>query len=167
MNKVIILSNINKFSYHEQIIKALKNTASPVLSGALITDISDKSNFSSVSDKLSSECPDIIITLDLAGFELRTLTGECLLNMLPCKVCNIIWGNKPEYNAFLNGKISLSMIFYDATGQDNHLLSAYPNMHYYYSTDKPVSTIPSGILDDVTVNVLQEILTHFKNEVLL
>lgn len=167
MNKVIILSNINKFPYHEQIIKALNNTASPVLSGALIIDISNKSNFSSVSDKLSSECPDTIITLDLAGFELRTLTGECLLNMLPCKVCNIIWGNKTEYNAYLNGKISLSMIFYDATGQDNHLSSAYPNIHYYYPTDKPVSTISTGILDGATVNVLQEILIHFKNEVLL
>lgn len=167
MNKIIILSNTSRFPYHEQIIKALNNTASSVLPSACIMDISNKSNLSSITEKLSAECPDFIITLDLAGFELRTLTGECLLNMLPCKVCNIIWGNKPEYNAYLNGKISLSMLFYDASGQDNHLPSMYPNLRYYYPTAKPFSTTPSDTPDDIAVNILQEILIHFKAEILL
>lgn len=167
MHKIIILSNTNKFPYHKQITKALNNTASSVLSGACIIDISNKSNLSSISEKLSAECPYFIITLDLAGFELRTLTDECLLNMLPCKVCNIIWGNKTEYNTYLNGKLSLSMLFYDATGQDNNLPFLYPNMHYYYPAPKEISTIPSGSFNDVTEGILQEILIHFKSEVLL
>ena len=95
--------------------------------------------------------PDLIISLDLSGFELRTLTGECLLNMLPCKVCNIIWGDKPEYSNYLSGKLSLSMLFYDATGIDNQLPSKYPNMRYYCTT----------------FTTLQDIWDHFTKEVLL
>ncbi len=167
MNKMIILSDTSNFPYHEQIIKALNNTAASALSGACIMDISDKNHLSSVSARLSAECPDCIITLDLAGFELRTLTGECLLNMLPCKICNIIWGNKPEYTAYLNGKLSLSMLFYDATGQDNNLPFTYPNMRYYYPAPKAVSTAQSSDFNDITVDILQEILTHFKSEILL
>ena len=51
--------------------------------------------------------------------------------MLTSKNLNLIWGDKPEYAEYLNKKISLSMIFYDATGKDHGLTKKYPNMLYY------------------------------------
>lgn len=167
--KIVILSNTNKFPYHTQITKALNNTASSVLFCAYFVDISNKTPISSISQQLSTECPDVIITLDLAGFELRTLTGESLLNMLPCKVCNIIWGDKPEYSNYLSGKLSLSMLFYDATSNDNQLPSKYPNMRYYYSTSKAIPTVPFNNVNTESdvLETLQNIWNRFTKEVLL
>jgi hypothetical protein len=76
---------------------------------------------------------DILITLDLAGFHIRTQAGEIALNMLPTKNLNLIWGNKPEYAAFLNKKLCLSMLFYDATGINYQLDQIYSNLLYYKS----------------------------------
>ncbi len=80
--------------------------------------------------------PDVLITLDLSGFVFRTQTGENALNMLYTKNLNLIWGNKPEYSPFLVKKLSLSMLFYDATGTDHHLPAHYPNMLYYKTPNK-------------------------------
>lgn len=162
---IIILSNTLKFPYHNQIIKALNTIVSTNGSSAQVIDISVKTPMSKSSRQLSSLSADIIITLDLAGFELRTLTGECLLNMLPCKVCNILWGDKPEYNKYLTGKLSLSMLFYDATGVDYQLPSKYPNMRYYYPTSKVLDV--QSTLEPEMLKILQNIIVHFTKEVLL
>lgn len=81
--------------------------------------------------KLNSMEPDILITLDLAGFHFRTQSGENSLNMLYTKNLNLVWGNRPEYADYLNKKVSLSMLFYDATGKDYQLPTYYPNVLYY------------------------------------
>ncbi len=169
MHKLIILSNTTKFSYHTQITKALNNIISANLFSAHIMDFSDKTPISFISQQLSAESPDHIITLDLAGFELRTLTGECLLNTLPCKVCNIIWGDNPEYSNYLSGKLSLSMLFYDATGSDNQISSKYPNMRYYYPTSKAIPTVSCNNFNTESedLETLQNIWNHFTKEVLL
>jgi hypothetical protein len=166
---IIVLSNTLKYPYHTQIIKALNTIFFTNGSNAQIINISDQTPMSELSRQLSSLPADIIITLDLAGFELRTLTGECLLNMLPCKVCNILWGNKSEYDKYLTGKLSLSMLFYDATGTDNQLPSKYPNMRYYYPTAQTISgaidTQPTH--ETEVLETLQNTIVHFTKEVLL
>lgn len=75
--------------------------------------------------------PDVLITLDLAGFRFRSQSGECALNLLYSKNLNLVWGRKPEYDKWLKGKISLSMLFYDATGSNNRLSEHYQNLLYY------------------------------------
>lgn len=167
MKKIIILSNLTKFPYHTQIIKALNTIVLSDMFSAQIMDISGNTPISTLSQQLSATIPDTIITLDLAGFELKTLTGECLLNMLPCKVLNIIWGAKPEYSDYLSRKLSLSMLFYDATGEDNVLSSKYPDMRYYYPTNHAIPTAITNNNDQQITETLQKIWTHFKSEVLL
>lgn len=166
---IIVLSDTLKFPYHNQITKALKTIFSTNGSNAQFIDISIKTPMSELSRQLSSLPADIIITLDLAGFELRTITGECLLNMLPCKVCNILWGDKPEYNKYLTGKLSLSMLFYDATGTDNQLLAKYPDMRYYYPASQaiPCTTDSQPARKPEEIETLQDIMAHFTKEVLL
>lgn len=166
---IIVLSNNRNYPYHTQITKALNTIVSSNGSNAQIIDTSDKTSLSGLSLQLSSHTPEIIITLDLAGFELRTLTGECLLNMLPCKICNIIWGNKPEYKNFLSGKLSLSMLFYDAAGKDNELPAQYPYLRYYYPAAQGISTASNSnneVAEEV-YETLQGMWEHFTKEVLL
>lgn len=164
----IILSDTYTYPYHEHIIKALVPLVSAGDSNAQIIDITDKTSLPDISRRLAATSADCILSLDLAGFELRTLTGECLLNMLPCKICNLLWGNKTEYTEYLSGKLSLSMLFYDATGKDNQLPLKYPNMRYYFTTPKAIPTAPDDAPTDSFMQLtLQDILNRFKEEVLL
>lgn len=163
---IIVLSNTYKYPYHKQITKALESIVSSNGSNAHFIDTKN-ANSSQFKQQLSSNIPDLIITLDLAGFEFRTLTGECLLNMLPCKVCNILWGNKSEYCKYLTGKLSLSMLFYDATSTDNQLPSKYPNMRYYYPTSRAIPTTTLNDTESKIIETIQNIWNHFTKEVLL
>lgn len=134
MATIIILTNSNKYSYHANTASAIC-TALPQ-SGSVITtiDIDDYKFDHECLAKIKELQPDVIVTLDLAGFRFRTQSGENALNMLPSKNLNLVWGDKPEYADYLKKKISLSMIFYDATGVDHGLSEKYPNMLYYKTT---------------------------------
>lgn len=165
---IIVLSNTCKFPYHTKIAKALETIVSSNGSNAQIIDITNKTSLSDLSIQLSALSPETVITLDLAGFELRTLTGECFLNTLPCKVCNIIWGDKSEYKDYLSGKLSLSMLFYDATANDNLLSVKYPYLRYYYPTVRAISITYSNNNETLlqTYETLQDVWMHFIREVL-
>lgn len=163
---IIVLSDTRKYPYHTTITKALESIVFSNGSNAQIIDIKD-ANSSHFTQQLSSNTPDIIMTLDLACFEFRTLTGECILNMLPCKACNILWGDKPEYSKYLSGKLSLSMLFYDATGADNQLPSKYPNMRYYYPTSRVIPTTTLNDTESEIIETIQNIWNHFTKEVLI
>ena len=161
MNSVFIISNISKYPQHATLIKLLTNT----ITQSHHADI-NKTSPSVLSQQLSLSAPDIIITLDLAGFELKTLTGECLFNTLPAKMLNIIHGDQPEYHNYISKKLSLSMLFYDMTGHDHQLPGKYKNMRYYY----PISQVASSLTCDTDCNtsqILSDIWSHFKEEVLL
>ena len=161
MNSVFLLSNIKKYPEHSQYINAFKNMITVI--HADITQIST----SELMKNLSASAPDVIISLDLAGFELKTLTGECLFNTLPCKILNIISGDAPEYHAFLSKKLSLSMLFYDISGRDFHLSAKYPYMRYYYPLTKIVSAPMTDFQGIHSADMLLNIWNHFKKESLL
>lgn len=161
MNSVFIISNISKYPQHATLIKLLTNN----ITQSHHADI-NKTSPSALSQQLSLSSPDIIITLDLAGFELKTLTGECLFNTLPAKILNIIHGDQPEYHTFLSKKLSLSMLFYDMSGQDYQLPDKYKNMRYYYPVSQ-VTSSPTYDSDCNTSQILSDIWNHFKEEVLL
>ena len=165
---IIVLANTSKFPYHTKVAKALETIISSNGPNAQIIDITTKTSLSDLSIQLSALSPETVITLDLAGFEFRTLTGECFLNTLPCKICNIIWGDKTEYKDYLSGKLSLSMLFYDATANDNQLSVKYPYLRYYYPTIRAIPTICSNNNDPLpqTYETLQDVWMHFIREVL-
>ena len=86
MNTLFIIVNTTQYAYHKELLSLLETKVFLDFSNIYTIDIDKQQTHSTVSQQLSSTNPNLIITLDLAGFELRTLTGECLLNMLPCKV---------------------------------------------------------------------------------
>lgn len=144
MFRIVILTNKTKYSYHLKVSSLIQG----VLSANYITvlDIDDYKFDHECLTKIKELQPDVIVTLDLAGFRFRTQSGENALNMLTSKNLNLIWGDKPDYSLYLNKKISLSMLFYDVTGIHSNLTEKYPNMLYYKSayilTDTPESFLP-------------------------
>lgn len=166
MNTTYILVNTKRYPYHRNILSILADHLFPNDTDISIIDLS-QSNISALGQHLDATAPDLVITLDLSGFEIRTYTGECFLNILPSKICNIIWGNKPEYSKYLNGKLSLSMLFYDATGINHELSSVYPYLRYYYSTMYPIASTQINDSASETIEALKALWNHFIKEVLI
>lgn len=168
MNTIYIIVNTSRYPYHRHLLSILANSIFLDETDISIIDMC-KGEPSSIGQHLSSINIDLLISLDLAGFEIGTFTGECFFNILPCKICNIIWGNKQEYHNYLMGKLSLSMLFYDATGVNHNLSSIYPYLRYYYPTIAPISHSKSSILgnDNTTTQILNTIWSHFLREALL
>ncbi|MCM1160234.1 MAG: hypothetical protein NC412_03330 [Roseburia sp.] len=134
---IAILTNPKQYPYHISISQMINTILTEHAHSIYLLDInSEKYDYQCLA-KLNAFEPDVIITLDLAGFRFRTQSEESALNMLFTKNLNILWGNKPEYQPLLNRKISLSMLFYDASGTDYGLPLLYPNM-LYYKAAKPL-----------------------------
>lgn len=128
---VTILTNQTQYPYHSPIAYLIQNLLNKPNYTLSILDINSEKYDHLCLKKLKELSPQILITLDLAGFNFRTQAGENALNMLTTKNLNLVWGNKAEYSSLLLKKISLSMLFYDATGKDNCFLQQYPNLQYY------------------------------------
>lgn len=131
MTNIIILTNTTTYSYHNTIAKLIMDSLANSAYAISTLDINSTQYPHQCLAKLNSMTPDILITLDLAGFHFRTQSGENALNMLYTKNLNLVWGNRPEYADYLNKKVSLSMLFYDATGKDYQLSLLFPNVLYY------------------------------------
>ena len=164
MLNIIILMESSKYNYHITVSNMIHSVLQADKNIISILDLNSFKHDYECLHKIMEVQPNVLITLDLAGFGIRTQTGETALNMLPTKNLNLIWGNKLEYASFLNKKISLSMLFYDVAGIDNHLSQIYPNLLYYKALDK----LPVAELNlPQTIKNFQHIWTDFVREALL
>lgn len=128
---ILILTSRQQYPYHLFLAETLMKLLAKDRHSVSILDVSSHNRDSLYLQSIQKLSPDVLITLDLAGFHFRTQTKENALNMLPSKNLNLLWGNKEEYAPLLCGKISLSMLFYDVSGKNCHLPKHYPNLHYY------------------------------------
>ncbi len=153
MSTIALLITKNKYPYHINISNIIQTALDSSHHSLTILDVDSYTH--ECLTELNTLQPDVLITLDLAGFHFRTQTGENALNMFCTKNLNLIWGSKPEYAPYLNKKISMSMLFYDATGKDNHLPTLYPNMLYYKALSKLTDADAfKAIWNDFTTEVL-------------
>ncbi len=86
-------------------------------------------NDAGLSGKLRELAPDMLLTVDLQGFEHRTLTGNLSYNLLDCKQVHLLLHDNLQNEHFLSGQLSISMFFY-CLGQQyfQHLGAAYPDI---------------------------------------
>lgn len=171
---IAILTNPKQYSYHVPISRMINTVLTKRAHSIYLLDIDSEKYDHQCLTKLNAFEPDVIITLDLAGFRFRTQSGENALNMLFTKNLNILWGNKPEYEPLLNKKISLSMLFYDASGTNHSLPLLYPDMLYYkvmkplpvFSASEPDAS-PDISRDSESASAFLDIWYDFLKEVLL
>lgn len=164
--KILILIDPIPYPYHQSLAENICEFLNNFNHTVSLLDIHSEPYDYLILKKIKELCPDVLITLDLAGFHFRTQAGENALNMLTTKNLNIIWGNKPEYALPLSRKISLSMLFYDAAGRNFSLPEHYPNMHYYKFSEKFYIDINSEKEPDCQT-ALFHIWKDFTAEVLL
>ena len=76
------------------------------------------------------EC-DLLIVLDMAGFEAETLTGGRYYNLMNCKQVHFLLSGWREKERYMNRPLSIAMFFYVA-GQENfdRLKTEYEQLPY-------------------------------------
>lgn len=55
--------------------------------------------------------PDVLVTVDLPGFEQRTLTDNISYNLLDCKQLHLLLHENPGNESCLAGQLSIAMFF--------------------------------------------------------
>lgn len=163
MSNIVVLTNHMTYPYHKKVADMITSIFTTSQHIVKVLDVNSTQYPHQCLAKLTAMEPEFLITLDLAGFHFRTQSGENALNMLFTKNLNLVWGNPPEYTSFLTKKISLSMLFYDATGIDNKYHTLYPNVLYYKAqTDFQLS---KGECLSTDKQHFQNIWEDFQNEV--
>ncbi len=166
MLNIVILLNTAKYHYHTKLSRMMQSFLCTESHTVAVLDINSNKRDCEYLEKINTLQPDVLITLDLSGFQFRTQAGEIALNMLATKNLNLIWGNKEEYSLFLNKKLSLSMLFYDGTGTDHHLPQKYQNL-LYYKAFSPLIHTASTATPDMDQEQFQHIWQDFTQEALL
>ena len=132
MQNITLIVNTIKYPYHSNISDLINYCLSNEDYIVNTIDLGNPDiNNSKLNSLLFDSEIDFLITLDLSGFDLRTQTGECALNLLYSKNLNIIWGDSKDYDIYLSKKLSMSMVFYDASGDNNYMPTYYPNMLFF------------------------------------
>lgn len=119
-----------------------------------------KSSGTLISD-INAKAPDILISVDLLGFEQGTLTGNISYNLLNCKQIHLILQDKTENEKYLSKVLSIAMFFYCAgDAHFQYLSQTYPHLPYLKRLEHWDSAItPQGAEADAQIlcSVLEEV----------
>lgn len=89
----------------------------------------EKNDRRNIMSEIKSRTPDLLITEDLEGFEMCTLTDAVSYNLVHCRQMHCIFTPHPENEPYLNKQLSLVMTFVcpDET-EKARLLQTYPDI---------------------------------------
>lgn len=85
-----------------------------------------------IYQELQAARPDLVMTLDCAGFEMKTEMDSISLNKLTCRVAHLLFDAPYKYKNYLQEEFNLSHFFYFAVTSDlAKVQSMYPNLPNY------------------------------------
>lgn len=121
-------------SREDEAVKAeqLKKKAEEHGISAVILEIKDKKPSHEYFFAIIRSCPDLVFTLNFAGFEMSTETGEIAYINLPCRNIHLILKEREwDFKRYFLRKLSIAMFFYC---QDHEiydkLQDQYPDIPY-------------------------------------
>lgn len=84
-----------------------------------------------VIGEIKSLQPDLLITVDLPGFEQCTLTDNVAYNLLTCKQLHLLLHRELPNEPYLDRPLNIAMFFY-CVGDDyyGYLRNQYPDLPY-------------------------------------
>ena len=134
MMKLVYLINTKEYKYHKNMIEDF----SSVIPGDIL-DMSDGTAKGSRYEEIRALDPDIVITFDLSGFELRTVSDTLSLNSIYARMAHILFHSTDHYGNLLKARQNLSMFTYVPENEDiNACRSRYnevPNIERFPKID--------------------------------
>lgn len=111
--KILYLINSAGFNYHKSLIDDFT-----FVTGGNVIDMSDGKSLGDRYYEIEGCNADVIITFDLAGHVLRTVSGTLSLNNIYARMAHILFQNADSYGADLRARQNLSMFTYVVNGTD-------------------------------------------------
>lgn len=136
---VLYLINSSKFNYHNEVVKEFTE----IVPGEVM-EISEGRDSGAQYSDIEDRKPDVIITFDGSGFELRTVMDTLSLNNIYARCAHILFHKPSFYSHILDARQNLSMFTYIPYGPDvESLKKEYPEVpnlaafpeFYYKATD--------------------------------
>ncbi len=103
----------SKKNYHKRILPQFLE-----ITGGEVIDMADPIPLSDMYFRIEEYRPDVVITFDLAGFELRTSSDTLSLNNIYARMAHILFGSSGNYGADIKARQNLSMFTYIPDGED-------------------------------------------------
>lgn len=107
----VIVIDAGKHPEHCKKAERVKDVIAKRCDGVII-DMSEEGALHEKYFRIRACNPTLIVTLDLAGFELLTENDTYSYNMIPCRMAHLLFGKLEEYQEILNGEFNFSMFFY-------------------------------------------------------
>ena len=105
--KILYIINSKEYSYHKNIITDFTRNIP-----GMVFDMGDGADYGMRYHEIEANSPDVIITFDLAGFELRTGGDTLSLNNLYARMAHILFHKPDYYGNNLRLRQNLSMFTY-------------------------------------------------------
>lgn len=161
--KVLYLINSKEYSYH----KGMINDFTACISGDVI-DMSCGEYLHEIYYDIEEKSPDVIITFDLAGFELRTASDTLSLNRIYARMAHIIFSKKCLSDRSLKERQNLSMFTYIPNGYNiaevMNKCPEVPNVFEFVKVSYKADTEPEHEENKVNIEKWWE---TFKREAML
>lgn len=96
-----------------------------------VTCLSYSSKTKDIIQEIKALHPDLLITVDLPGFERCTLTDNIAYNLLSCKQLHLLLHRNLPNESYLGRPLNIAMFFYCAgDAYYDYLTQQYPDMPY-------------------------------------
>ena len=115
----------------KEIVRILREKEYEVVVVDLGTDISAHE----ISRMIKKEQPHLIITFDMAGFELRTTLDHATYNVMPYRMAHILPGEYRKYSKWIEESMNFSMFFYAPVKTAEEIKKNHPETENVYPMD--------------------------------
>ena len=122
-SKEQVLSNLSKvfFNASDECIKKMGSTLknqvaaalnNPLLADVIFMDTSDSFHRQQLEIKVKDVMPDLLISYNLAGFELGTFTDSVLYNLLDCRQFHFLTIDNLPNKRYLDKLLSINIFIF-------------------------------------------------------
>ena len=139
MKKALIVIDSSKNKEHEKLShyleESLEKAGWKVQSLDFKTEIQEFNSFRTMADYK----PELLITLDLAGFCMKTDAEEASYNRIPCRMAHLLFSSYREYEEILARTINFSMYFFTGSRETAlQMQKEFPHIeHIMYLEELP------------------------------
>lgn len=119
--KIAIIINSIRYKNHTEKAEIFKRVLGNKVNELLLIDMNSRLKDYEIFYQLRDYKPDLVITFDLAGFELRTELNDISLNILPCRMAHILFDKSYKYPELKSVLLNISHFVVVLNGEDINL----------------------------------------------
>lgn len=133
--KIEIVINSGIYSVHKKIAEVFTKVLQEREYEFFIIDLGVDMPAHEKVQMIKQNQPHLIITFDMAGFELRTTLEHATYNVMPYRMAHILPGEYLLYSKWLQEPMNFSMFFYASDKTAEEIKKNHPETENVYSVD--------------------------------